>query len=133
MFKFMMNNKEWTIEEKDQLSIKRMLTEQSRKNGNKDNTTDAGAFYGVTFSDSHKIVLDKDLCVERKQLTLYHELAHCYIMMYITHLDKTYDEEMVADIVSNSHEIIHKIATDYFSRSEEGMFKKPKKNKGKKN
>lgn len=41
--------------------------------------------------------------IDRKKSTLIHELAHCYIDNYITHCDKQYTEEDVADIVANLH------------------------------
>lgn len=44
--------------------------------------------------------------IDRKKSTLIHELAHCYIDNYITHCDKQYTEEDVADIVANLHDII---------------------------
>ena len=46
--------------------------------------------------------------------SIIHELAHCYIDNYITHCDKQYTEEDVADIVSNSYDIIHEIIEMYF-------------------
>ena len=49
---------------------------------------------------------------------LIHELAHCYIDNYITHCDKQYTEEDVADIVSNSYDIIHEIVEQYFEAEE---------------
>ena len=52
--------------------------------------------------------------IQIKRKTLIHELTHCYIREYITHEEKNYSEEMVADISANSHDIIHKIVEDYF-------------------
>lgn len=52
---------------------------------------------------------------DRKKATLIHELTHCYIDNYITHCDKQYTEEDVADIVANSYEIIHEIVEQYNS------------------
>lgn len=49
-----------------------------------------------------------------KRSTLLHELGHCYIITYITHQDKNYNEEDVVDIISNSHDIIRNIADKYF-------------------
>ena len=51
---------------------------------------------------------------DRKKATLIHELTHCYIDNYITHCDKQYTEEDVADIVANSYDIIHEIVEQYF-------------------
>ena len=50
---------------------------------------------------------------DRKKATLIHELTHCYIDNYITHCDKQYTEEDVADIVANSYDIIHEIVEQY--------------------
>ena len=76
--------------------------------------SNCGRYFGVTFHDTQKIYLDRDLPKDRKRKTLIHELTHCYIGCFITHESKTYDEEMVADIVSNSYSIISKIVEDYF-------------------
>lgn len=115
MFKFKMNNVEWIIRE---LSQKEIKLEQNRRNANnEENVNDtASLFFGVTWHDKLEIYLDKDLPVARKRKTLIHELTHCYISSYITHQEKTYDEEMVADIVSNSHDIICGIVEKYFNR-----------------
>lgn len=50
---------------------------------------------------------------DRKKSTLIHELTHCYIDNYITHCEKQYTEEDVADIVANSYDIIHEIVEQY--------------------
>ena len=60
-----------------------------------------------------KIYIDEDLPADRKKATLIHELTHCYIDNYITHCDKQYTEEDVADIVANSYDIIHDIVEQY--------------------
>ena len=77
--------------------------------------TEQGKYFGLTYFDIQTIFLDKDLCLDRKRSTLLHELGHCYIGTYITHLsDKKYDEEDVVDIISNSHDIIRQIVDKYF-------------------
>lgn len=124
MFKFKINNKEWTIAETNQQTIRKIITEKNEK------PSETGKYFGITYMDTHQIFLDKDLCADRKKLTLYHELAHCYICSFMTHEMQNYDEEMVADIVSNSHELIHQIVCDYFdSRSEKRMGLHSKSNK----
>ena len=70
-------------------------------------------YYGITYCDEQKIYIDEDLPKDRKKATLIHELAHCYIDNYITHCDKQYSEEDVADIVANSYDIIHEIVEQY--------------------
>ena len=117
MFNFKMNNRNWQIEETSQEEIKTM---QNKRRANEDEnvkSTDT-RYYGITYADTQKIYLDKDLKEDRKRATLIHELTHCYIIEHITHCDKTYDEEMVADIVSNSFDIIREIVDKYFSKKE---------------
>ena len=63
-------------------------------------------YFGVTYIDLQKIYIDKNLLEDRKKQVLIHELTHCYISEYITHSEKEYNEEDVADINSNSFEII---------------------------
>lgn len=111
--KFKINNREWDIIETSQKTIKSM---QNSRRANEDENIKSldTRYYGITYTDIQKIYIDKDLNADRKKATLIHELTHCYIVNYITHEDKTYDEEMVADIVSNSYEIIHEIVNKYF-------------------
>lgn len=106
--KFKINNKTWEIKE---LSQKEMREELKKHN---DCLEEYGKYYGLTFADIQTIFLDKDLCTERKRSTLLHELGHCYILTYITHQSKNYNEEDVADIISNSHDIIRNIVDKYF-------------------
>lgn len=114
--KFKINNREWVIQELSQREIKEI---QNKRNGNKEDNLESvnPRYYGVTFCDELKIILDKDLPIDRKRATLIHELTHCYIDNYITHSDKEYIEEDVADIVSNSYDIIHEIMDRYFNRT----------------
>ena len=74
----------------------------------------SGIYQGSTHHTKGIVYIDKNLPHEIKRKTLIHELTHCYIREYITHEEKTYSEEMVTDIVANSHDIIHKIVEDYF-------------------
>ena len=107
-FKFKINNKSWEIKE---LSQEEMKEEMKR---HMDKPIEEGKYYGLTYADIQTIFLDKDLCVDRKRTTLLHELGHCYIMTYITHRDRNYNEEDVVDIVANSHDIIKEIVDEYF-------------------
>ena len=116
--KFEINNITWEIIEQDQEVIKSSLNERRASDDEKVKAK-TPRYYGVTHIDDLQIILDKDLPEQRKRRTLLHELAHCYIASFITHEEKNYDEEMVADIVSNSHEIIGKIANDYFKKLED--------------
>lgn len=112
---FKINGMKWTIKELSQEKIKDI--QNKRKNKEEEDIKNTETRYlGITYHDDLKIYLDQDLPVDRKKKTLMHELTHCYIGCYITHQEKQYDEEMVADIVSNSHDIIHEIVTKYFKK-----------------
>lgn len=111
--KFRINNREWTINETSQSDIKNM--QNIRRANEEENIKSIDTrYYGITYTDIQKIYIDEDLPKDRKKATLIHELTHCYIVSYITHLDKKYSEEDVADIVSNSYDIIHEIVDGYF-------------------
>lgn len=110
--KFKINNKNWEIKEVDQ---ERMREELKKHN---DSIAEFGKYYGLTYADIQTIFLDKDLCLDRKRSTLLHELGHCYIITFITHQDKNYNEEDVVDIISNSHDIIRDIVDKYFEEKE---------------
>ena len=111
--KFKINNREWAIREVSQSAIKNM---QNVRKANKEENLESTdcRYFGITYVDVQKIYIDEDLPSDRKKATLIHELTHCYIANYITHQEKNYDEEMVADIVSNSYDIIHEIVDRYF-------------------
>jgi Zn-dependent peptidase ImmA (M78 family) len=111
--KFKINNRTWSIEEKSQSEIK-SIQNQRRANEEENIKSITPRYYGVTHCDIQEMYLDKDLPTDRKKATLIHELTHCYIDSYITHSEKEYSEEDVADIVSNSYDIIHEIVDEYF-------------------
>lgn len=108
MFKFRMNKRTWRIIE---LSQEEMRQEIMRHN---DKPSEHGKYFGSTYADEQIIYLDRNLCEETKRTTLLHELSHCYITTFITHYNKEYNEEDVADIISNSHDIISEIVNKYF-------------------
>ena len=108
MFEFKMNNRTWHIEELSQQEIRDDFKNHCEK------AFPEGRYYGVTWQDAQKIYLDKELCDEQKRITLLHELAHCYVDCYITHIDKEYTSEELADAISFSHDIIRKIVDEYF-------------------
>lgn len=115
MFKFKINNRNWTIIEETQEQIK--TVQNKRKANDSENIKSLDTrYYGITYCDICTIYIDQDLSQCVKKSTLIHELAHCYIDNYITHTDKSYNEEDVADIVSNSYDIIHKIVDEYFEK-----------------
>ena len=102
--KFKINNRTWSIEEKSQSEIKSM--QNQRKANEEENLKSIDMrYYGITYCDTLKIYIDEDLPEDRKKSTLIHELTHC---------EKQYSEEYVADIVSNSYDIIHEIVDKYF-------------------
>lgn len=106
--KFKINNKNWNIKEISQEQMREQLKSHN------DSVAGFGKYFGLTYFDTQTIYLDKDLCQDRKRSTLLHELGHCYIGTYITHLDRQYNEEDVVDIISNSHDIINNIINKYF-------------------
>ena len=113
MFKFTMNGRKWVIKETTQEEIKKM--QNTRKANNEENLKSIDRrYYGISYMDTLEVFLDEDLPNDRKKATLIHELAHCYIMEYMTHFEKEYNEEDVADIVANSFEIITAIVEKYF-------------------
>lgn len=56
---------------------------------------------------------------EHKRKVLLHELMHVYIYSYITSYNMDFNEELLCDISGNSHDIIHKIAEDYFKNKKD--------------
>lgn len=104
---FEMNNRKWEIIEKSQKEMKQSVKEHG-------DAPDDGRYFGLTYMDDQKIFIDKDICQEQKKQTLMHELMHCYIQCYVSNTISNFDEEMVCNISSNSHDIIHKIVEDYF-------------------
>ena len=105
---FKINNRTWKIVEMSQDDIKAEMKKHY------DKPDELGKYFGMTYSDIQTIFLDKDLCQEQKRTTLLHELAHCYIESYITHLNKNYTDEDVCDIISYSPDIIREIIDRYF-------------------
>lgn len=110
---FVLNGLNWKIEELSQQEIKSIVNKRKNNNDEDIKSTDT-MYFGLTYHDQSIIYLDKDLPIDRKKKTLIHELTHCYIDCYITHQEKSYDEEMVCDIVSNSFYLIELIVNDYF-------------------
>lgn len=112
--KFRINGTNWEIKEATQEQLKTIKNSRAGSGEKEDIKSLTERYYGITFTDLCIIYLDQDLPQERKRKTLLHELAHCYIVSYITHEEKNYNEEMVADIVANSHDIIKDIVDKYF-------------------
>lgn len=101
---FKINNRKWIIKEVTQDEIKEIENE-TELNGN---------IFGLTIYEKQTIYLWKDMAEEQKRQTLLHELMHCYIGCYVSFQDLVLNEEVMCHISANSHDIIHKIITDYF-------------------
>ena len=111
--KFKMNDRTWEIIELSQEEIRKKYKEYKY-----DGEPQDGRYFGLTYMDSQKIYIDKDLHIEQKRQTLLHELMHCYIGCYLFNHDN-YTEEHICNISANSHDIIHKIVDDYFKEKEQ--------------
>ena len=108
---FKINNKNWKIVEATQQEIKEEMKTHF------DKPDDEGKYVGITYSDMQIIMIDKDLHEEQKRTTLIHELMHCYLENYVTHMiSKSYSTEDLCDIVSYSHDIIREIVDKYFQK-----------------
>lgn len=108
--KFKMNGRTWTIKEVDQ----KWFWEDD---GKLDEMNNREHFFGRTCFSEQMICLDKDISAEQKRKTLYHELLHCYIGMYIGFSGiGEQNEEFVCDLTANAHDIINEIVEKYFNR-----------------
>lgn len=115
--KFKMNDVEFEIIEVQQKEYKQLRVEEDEKeDGCTPSNTDTGVYLGATHHKTCKIYLDKNQPKDRKRKTLLHELMHCYVYEYISHTELQFNEEELADISANSHDIIHKIVEDYFNQ-----------------
>ena len=112
--KIKMNNIEYEIKETNQFEYKKYRKEEEELTACEETNTRIGVYFGATHNYQNVIFIDKHMPEDRKRRTLIHELTHCYISEYITHEDKQYSEEDIADISANSHDIIHKIVEEYF-------------------
>ena len=104
--KFKMNDRDWEIKEVDQNKMRELENDDNEKN----------TYFGLTTYESQTIWLWKDLHPNQKRQTLIHELFHCYVGCYYSFQDTAYTEELVCNLVGNSHDIIHKIVEDYFNK-----------------
>lgn len=106
---FKMNDRLWKIVELSQEEIREKFKEYKY-----DGEPQEGRYFGLTYLDSGKIYIDKDLCLDQKMQTLKHELMHCYIGCYLFNDNRNYTEEDLCNISANSHDIIHDIVNEYF-------------------
>lgn len=71
-------------------------------------------FGGFSDFTTQTIFINNNMCKEAKIYTLLHELGHCYIQSYIkTTTNLEYYEDILCDIVANSHYVIHDIVEQY--------------------
>lgn len=102
--KFVINNREWKIKEVNQEDLCKELNDFNGE----------GNYYGLTIPNIQEIWLWKDVKKEQKRKTLYHELMHCYLFSYVSFNNIDFSIDDFCDISANSHDVIHKIAEDYF-------------------
>lgn len=107
--KFKMNDRDWEIKEVEQ---EKFWKELERKQ--EDNTC---SYFGLCLYKKQEIWIDKNMTTEQKRQTLRHELMHCYIGSYISFEDISITEDLLCDISSNSHDIIHEIVEKYFKNA----------------
>lgn len=103
MFKFKINNTEWSIEEVDEATI--------------NNEMKADGTLGVTIYKIQKIMLLKDQANIIK--TLKHELTHVWLFEYGHNQsdEKTFTYEDVCEIVASSNDFINEIVKEYVRRT----------------
>lgn len=107
--KFKMNDRDWEIIEVDQNKMRELENDENEKN----------TYFGLTVYESQIIYLWDGLHPQQKRQTLIHELFHCYVGCYYSFQETAYTEELVCNLVGNSHDIIHKIVEDYFKTNKE--------------
>lgn len=102
---FKMNELEWTIKYASAEEVKAMFT---------DDNPDS-YYFGCMTRSTQEILINKDVPKDKQRQTLYHELMHCYIYCYLSDEMGINDlEEGICDISAKSHNMIHKIADDFF-------------------
>lgn len=104
--KFEINGREWNIFEKSQEELCSYFNEEI---GN-------DKYFGITIPERQEIWIWKEIPIEQKRKTLYHELMHCYLFSYVSFNDINFSIDDFCDISANSHDIIHSIAEKYFSK-----------------
>lgn len=114
--KININGVEYKIVEVSQKAYKEYRKKEDKYTACDETNTSQGVYYGASHHYVNTIFLDKSLPLDRKRKTLIHELTHCYISEHITHEEKSYTEEDVADINANSHDFIHNVIENYFDK-----------------
>lgn len=102
MFKFKINNTEWSIEEADEATI--------------NNEMKADGTLGITIYKTQKIMLLKDQANIIK--TLKHELTHVWLYEYAHNQndEKTFAYEDVCEIVASINDFINEIVQKYLKQ-----------------
>lgn len=102
MFKFKINNTEWSIEEADEATI--------------NNEMKADGTLGITIYKTQKIMLLKDQANIIK--TLKHELTHVWLYEYGHNQndEKTFAYEDVCEIVASINDFINEIVQKYLKQ-----------------
>ena len=113
--KFKINDREWEIRETDINGLR----EQYNKDLVEEERDKKSFFYGLCTLSEQLILLNKNVHIERKKKTLYHELMHVYKDVFIGNQEFQFNEEELCDISANSHNIIHKICEDYFKENKD--------------
>lgn len=105
-FEFYMNNRKWTIKEVPQEEVIEKIKTINEE------PISSGVYFGITVESSQEILIDKDLHLNTRRATLFHELMHCYIRCYGVVIE-SYSEEQVCDMFANAYIEISKIYDDY--------------------
>lgn len=107
MFKCLINDEEWTIEEREGKFI---LDVYNRHREEK-----AGYMFGLTSFPDRKIYLNSEVeSFHQKRRTLLHELMHAFLWsMGACEFDR-FDEEDMCNFSAASHYVIHDIVEKYF-------------------
>lgn len=101
--KFKMNDMEWVIKCASADEVKAVFDDKDKDS----------YYYGSTTLSKQEILINNEVSLEKQKETLYHELMHCYIYCYLCD-GLQFDEEGICNISAKSHNMIHKIAEDYF-------------------
>ena len=101
--RFKINNHEWEIKEISNAEMNMVCSSDKRETFT----------HGTTQYSDMAIYLNEE--TKNKKTTLYHELCHCFMYEYgHNQWNKEFNHEDVCEIVASCHDIIHKIAEDYF-------------------
>ena len=102
--KFIMNELEWNVRYASADEVKAVFNDKNEDS----------YYYGSTTLSKQEILINRESTKEKQKETLCHELMHCYIFCYLCD-GIQFDEEGVCNISAKSHNIIHKIAEDFFN------------------